>query len=73
MTAVFSFAALHLHVLNLFHNLATWHDVQSLNQIKYLAIGVCVLSTIGAAVFGAMAFHMKDGKFILKNLYFLNR
>ncbi|OQR70178.1 hypothetical protein BIW11_11798 [Tropilaelaps mercedesae] len=56
--AVFSFATLHLHILNLFDHITSWHDAQSLTQIKCLALGVCALSTVGCAVFGTLAFRM---------------
>lgn len=61
-TAIFSFAALHLHVLNLFNHLVLWHDVDSLNQVKFLALGVSTLSTVGTIVFGALAFLMTNGE-----------
>ncbi|XP_003738033.1 uncharacterized protein LOC100904738 [Galendromus occidentalis] len=57
---IFSSAAFHLHILNLLGRLATWHDRQSLNQIKYLAIVVCALSTVGGAVYGALAYKAKQ-------------
>lgn len=57
-------------MLNLFDRLSSWHDAQSFTQIKYLALGVCGLSTIGGAVFGALALRMKEGK--KKSIVFTN-
>jgi len=57
---VFSAAAFHLHVLNLVNHLAEWHDRNSLNQIKYLGLVVCSLSTVGGAVYGALAYKTRQ-------------
>ncbi|XP_022711025.1 uncharacterized protein LOC111273579 [Varroa jacobsoni] len=70
--AIFSFAALHLHMLNLFDRLSSWHDAQSFTQIKYLALGVCGLSTIGGAVFGALALRMKEEVDFDENNFFIS-